>query len=57
MRLSFSDSLYDGELPFLMLDDPFAYFDDEKLASARRLIEKLSNERQIIYFTASESRA
>ncbi len=57
MRLSFSDSLYDGELPFLMLDDPFAYFDDEKLASARRLIEELSNERQIIYFTASETRA
>ncbi len=57
MRLSFADSLYEGELPFLMLDDPFAYFDDEKLASALSLLRELSKERQIVYFTASKNRA
>lgn len=57
MRLSFADSLYEGELPFLMLDDPFAYFDDKKLASALSLLHELSKERQIIYFTAAKSRA
>ena len=56
LRLSFSDSLYEGELPFLMLDDPFAYFDDSKLASALSLISELSKTRQIIYFTAAKSR-
>lgn len=56
MRLSFADSLYEGELPFLMLDDPFAYFDDAKLCAALALLHKLSEERQIIYFTAAKSR-
>ena len=56
LRLSFSDSLYEGELPFLMLDDPFAYFDDIRLDAALSLIGELSKTRQIIYFTATESR-
>ena len=56
LRLSFADSLYDEELPFLMLDDPFAYFDDEKLRSALALINEISKERQVVYFTASKSR-
>ena len=57
MRLSFADSLYEGELPFLMLDDPFAYFDDGKLASALSLLAEISKERQVVYFTASKNRA
>ena len=57
IRLSFADSLYEGELPFLMLDDPFAYFDDEKISSALSLLKEISKTRQIIYFTAAKSRA
>jgi len=57
LRLAFADSLYEGELPFLMLDDPFAYFDDEKLGQALSLIKKLGEDRQIIYFTATKTRA
>ena len=57
IRLSFADSLYEGELPFLMLDDPFAYFDDEKISSALSLLKEISKTRQIIYFTATKSRA
>ena len=57
LRLSFADSLYEDELPFLMLDDPFAYFDDTKISSALTLLNELSKKRQIVYFTASKSRA
>ena len=57
LRLSFADSLYEDELPFLMLDDPFAYFDDKKLSAALALIKEISKERQIVYFTASKNRA
>ncbi len=56
LRLSFSDSLYENELPFIMLDDPFAYFDDDKLASAIALINEIGKKRQIVYFTATKSR-
>jgi uncharacterized protein YhaN len=57
LRLSFADSLYEGELPFLMLDDPFAYFDDDKLKAALSLLRRIAEKRQIVYFTASKSRA
>ncbi|MBR2343567.1 MAG: AAA family ATPase [Clostridia bacterium] len=56
MRLALSDSLYEGELPPLILDDPFAAFDDGRFAAARALLKKLAKERQIIYFTCSKSR-
>ncbi|MBE6644083.1 MAG: hypothetical protein E7612_01735 [Ruminococcaceae bacterium] len=55
-RLALIDSLYENETPFIILDDPFAYFDDLKLENALAVIEKLSQEKQIIYFTCTESR-
>ena len=55
-RLALSDSLYDGELPFIVLDDPFISFDDKKTSAARKLLSVLAKERQIIYFTCSEAR-
>lgn len=50
MRLSLSDALYSGEQPFLMLDDPFVNLDDEKYERAKALLQRLSADRQIIYF-------
>ena len=56
-RLALVDSLYEGEEPFIILDDPFVSFDDEKISSALKLLSDLGKDRQIIYFTCSKSRA
>ncbi len=56
MRLALTDSLYEGELPFLVLDDPFIAYDDARGERARRLLSAIARERQILYFTCSEAR-
>lgn len=56
-RLALVDSLYEGEKPFIILDDPFTAMDDGKISAALKLLKDLSKERQIIYFTCSASRA
>nr|MBQ8890563.1 AAA family ATPase [Clostridia bacterium] len=57
MRLALVDSLYEGELPFLILDDPFISLDDRRRKRAMELISAIAKERQIIYLTCSEARA
>ena len=56
VRLALIDSLYEGEMPFVVLDDPFAYLDDEKMSGAGAVISALSKGRQIIYLTCTKSR-
>ncbi len=56
-RLALVDSLYEGEEPFMLLDDPFVHFDDKKCAAALKLLRKLGSKRQIIYITCSRARA
>ncbi len=56
-RLALTDSLYDGEAPFVIFDDPFCAFDDERIGRALELLQRLGKEKQIIYFTCSSSRA
>ena len=56
VRLALVDSLYEKEAPFIILDDPFAYFDDGKLTRALKLIKSMSRERQIIYLSCSGAR-
>lgn len=56
-RLALIESLYENEKPFLILDDPFAYFDDTRLSTVRELIKKLSAKWQIVYLTCTESRS
>ena len=56
IRLALTDSLYDGELPFLVLDDPFIAYDDGRGKRARALLSAIAKERQILYFTCSEAR-
>lgn len=55
-RFALIDSLYEGESPFVILDDPFAYFDDAKLSRAGSALNALSKEKQIIYLTCSSAR-
>ena len=56
-RLALLDALYEGERPFVVLDDPFSGFDDGKLQAALRLLRELARDRQIIYFTCTSGRA
>ncbi len=56
-RLALVDSLYEKEKPFIILDDPFTALDDKKTAAALKLLREFGKERQIIYFTCSQSRS
>ena len=56
MRLALVDCLYPNEKPFVILDDPFVNFDDEKLDLCKALIKAISKQYQIVYFTCHKSR-
>ena len=55
-RLALVDAMFTGEQPFLILDDPFIEFDDERFEKAAELMRKAGLQRQILYFTCSRSR-
>ena len=55
-RLALCDCIYAKASPFIVLDDPFAYLDEEHLANCKRVLYELSRDRQIIYFTCHPSR-
>lgn len=57
LRLALTDSLFGGESPFLIFDDPFMSLDDKSLDGAKSALKLLASERQIIYFTCSRARA
>ena len=57
VRLGLVDALFSDEEPFIILDDPFVTFDDEKISAAKSLLTKIGAYRQILYFTCSESRS
>lgn len=56
-RLALVEAMYEGEKPFLILDDPFVNLDEEKVTKGRELLDKLSKTYQILYFTCHKSRA
>ncbi len=56
MRMALVDAMYRGEKPFLILDDPFANLDGEKLKGAMELLRQIAGEYQVLYFTCHESR-
>ena len=56
MRLALTDSLYEGELPFIILDDPLISLDDGRCERAKAMIKAIARERQILYFTCAKSR-
>ena len=56
MRLSLIDSLFEGEKPFIILDDPFVNLDEGKIESAINLLKNISKKYQVIYFTCHNSR-
>ena len=56
MRLALVDAMYPGEKPFLILDDPFVNLDEDKIVHGRDLLNRISEEYQILYFTCHHSR-
>ena len=51
LRLALSEVVFSEPLPPLVLDDPFATFDDERLENALALLSDMAKTRQIIFFT------
>ena len=55
-RLALVDVLYPDEKPILILDDPFTNLDEKKIKESLKLLHKIADERQTVYFTCHESR-
>jgi len=54
LRVSLMQCIYGGDLPLLVLDDPFVNFDSENFASAYGLLQKLADNTQILYLTCHD---
>lgn len=57
MRMALVDTLFEGEKPFLILDDPFVNLDEDRLVGAIELLRAMAATRQVIYFVCHPSRA
>ena len=55
-RLALIKNMYEGNTPFLVLDDPFTTLDKEHMAKVQEILNALSKEMQMVYFTCHESR-
>ena len=55
-RLALIKNMYKGTSPFLIMDDPFVFLDNEHFEKVEKVVKALSKEMQIIYFTCHESR-
>ncbi len=55
-RLALLKNMYREELPFLILDDPFATLDKAHMEKVGMVLTELSKDMQMLYFTCHESR-
>ena len=55
-RMALVDALFKDAKPPVILDDPFVNLDDDKVEHALKLVEKMAEEKQIIYFACHKSR-
>ena len=56
LRLALVDAMYDKEKPFVILDDPFVNFDEKNLEGAKKVLNMISKDSQVLYFTCHDSR-
>ena len=56
VRMALVDVMYKEETPFLILDDPFVNFDDNKIEQAMTFLQELAKETQVLYFVCHQSR-
>lgn len=50
-RIALSELLYDGAVPFVIVDDAFVNYDEANFLRATDVLRELSNNGQVIYFT------
>lgn len=50
-RVALSELLYDGAIPFVVIDDAFVNFDEDNFVRATDLLREISRRGQVIYFT------
>ena len=55
-RLAILDNVFSEEKPFIILDDPFVYLDNNHLDKAFALTDKLAKDFQIIYLSCRDDR-
>ncbi len=56
LRVALVEAMYTRETPILIMDDPFTNLDDERLATAKEMLQKIGETYQVLYFTCSEAR-
>ncbi len=56
-RLALLDAMFEGERPFLVLDDPFTNMDDGTVKRALALLNTVAERYQLLYLTCHTSRA
>ena len=57
LRLALLENMYEGEMPFCILDDPFVHLDAKHLHEVQRGLNALAEKMQIVYFTCHNSRS
>ncbi len=50
-RVALSELLYDGHIPFLIVDDAFVNFDENNFLRATDLLNKIAEHAQVVYLT------
>ena len=50
-RGALSELLYDGAIPFVIIDDAFVNFDEDNFVRATALLKRLSTHAQVVYLT------
>lgn len=50
-RVALSELLYDGNIPFVIVDDAFVNFDEDNFVRATDLLKSIARHGQVIYFT------
>ena len=56
IRLALIETLFEGEKPAVILDDPFVDMDEENLALALAFLKAIKEEYQLVYLTCHQSR-
>ncbi len=56
LQLALYETLFTGEKPPMILDDPLVNLDDDKTDKAKKLLRNVAQNRQIIYFTCKAER-
>lgn len=54
LRLALSELVYEGKMPFILVDDAFANYGEDSFAEAARIMRELGAGTQIFYFTCHE---